>query len=186
MFFDGFPTGRNVAREARTIAAALAFCLLGAAGCVGTPAAALQSPAGAKADPRVARLLDLKKIRYEVDGQGDYKILDELPEGRTQLAFVNSNTEKYGPYETREVWAAAFRAEGPFPPETANLLLADSYRKILGAWQTIVGSDGRHVAVFAMKIPADTADADFLAACVENVIHVADDMERRLTGKDDF
>lgn len=186
MFFNGFSKVRGVRSGARAIAAGVALFVAGSAGCAGKPSAALPAPPGTKADPRVARLLDLRKIPYEIDEQGDYKIVEDLPEGRTQLAFVNSNTEKYGPYETREVWAAAYRTEGPFPAETANLLLADSYRKILGSWQTIAGSDGRHVAVFAMKIPADTADADFLAACIENVVHVADGMERQLTGKDDF
>lgn len=111
------------------------------------------------ADPRVGEALDSLGIPYEVDSDGDYKLTLNVPNGngRTQLVYINSNTERLGTMEIREVWAPAVRSNGPFSETVSNQLLKISYDKELGAWQTMLFQNGQvYVAVFAAKIAAST------------------------------
>lgn len=76
---------------------------------------------------------------------------------------------------------------GQFPAKVANDLLLDSFRKKIGAWQTMhKESDDSYLAVFAAKIDA-VADAASLSACIRAVAESADEMEEKLTGaKDEY
>ncbi|MEO0079461.1 MAG: hypothetical protein ABIK44_02130 [candidate division WOR-3 bacterium] len=137
-------------------------------------------------DHRVKKALDELGLKYTIDSDGDFKLTFEFEDGRSQLCFINSGTETFKLFEIREVWAPAYKTDGPFTATVANKLLEDSFKKKLGAWQTMVGSDGSHLAVFAAKIDAN-CDAQSLHACIKAVVSAADDMEEELTGtKDEY
>src|SRR5438270_4384084 len=76
------------------------------------------------ADPRVKAALDEIGYKFELNDDNDYKLVpiqteqagtaaNGKPIWRSQLVYVNSNTEKYGSLEIREVLAPAYLSEGP-------------------------------------------------------------------------
>uniref|UniRef100_A0A7C4CC45 YbjN domain-containing protein n=1 Tax=candidate division WOR-3 bacterium TaxID=2052148 RepID=A0A7C4CC45_UNCW3 len=151
------------------------------------PGASAQLGSTRQGDARVRKTLTEAGIEFTVDDDGDFKLIRTLDNGRTQLVYINSGTETFKNLEIREVWAPAHKTTGQFPAKVANDLLLDSFRKKIGAWQTIFKeSDNSYLAVFAAKIDAD-ADAPSLNACITAVAQSADEMEEKLTGdKDEF
>lgn len=137
------------------------------------------------ADVRVRLALEQASLKYTTDEDGDFGLLFQVSEKRTQKVFVNSRTEHYEQFEIREVWAAAYTANGSFSSMIANKLLADNELKKIGAWQTKQMRGGEYVAVFTAKIAAEM-DGDRLRTVIEAIAGAADAMEEKLTGKDDF
>lgn len=152
-----------------------------------TGVASAQLGSAKTGDARVRKALTEAGIDFTVDDDGDFKLVRTLDDGRTQLVYVNSGTETFKNLEIREVWAPAHKTIGQFPAKVANDLLLDSFRKKIGAWQTIYKeSDDSYLAVFAAKIDA-AADAASLSACIKAVAESADEMEEKLTGdKDEY
>ncbi len=148
-------------------------------------AARAQIGATGTADARVAAALDELGLAYEVDDDGDFKVVFEFEEdGRSQLAYINSATERFELFEIREIWSPGYKSAALFTAEVANRLLEDSFEKKLGAWQAMT-SKNLHVAVFAAKVAADS-DAASLQACLRLVLITADEMEKELLGTDEF
>ena len=144
------------------------------------PLASLAAPA---ADPKVAAVLDELGYKYEVDGDGDYKLVMAI-EGddgaeRSQLVFVRSPVETYGSHRIREVWSPAYKTAGAFPGPVANRLLEASDDLKLGAW---VKHDGH--ALVVVKLDAD-AGAEALEQAISAAVTSADEMERELAGDPD-
>lgn len=137
---------------------------------------------GATSDRRVQKLLDNRKLAYEVDQQGDFRVTYSLPEGRSQMAIVRSAVASYGELSVREVVSAGYRSPNiTLSAEVANRLLELNARSKLGAW-TRQGS----MALLVSRVPAD-ADARELADAIEFTATAADAVERELAaGKDDY
>lgn len=134
-------------------------------------------------DPRVRSALDEAGLRYVLDADEDFQLLFQLGEGRSQVVFINSTTEKVAPFEVREVWTGAYLAKTALPKKVANLLLLDSFNQKVGAWALWPDRSGKVMAVFTVKIDADTPP-EALASAVQAVMVVGDAMERRLSEKD--
>ncbi|UNK57317.1 YbjN domain-containing protein [Pseudoxanthomonas daejeonensis] len=144
------------------------------------PLSALAAP---KADPSVAAMLDELGYKYEVDGDGDYKMIMAL-EGkdnaeRSQLVFVRSPVETYGTHRIREIWSPAYKSSGAFPGPVANRLLEASNDLKLGAW---VKHNGH--ALLVVKLDA-AAGAEALDQAINAAVTSADEMERELAGDPD-
>jgi len=139
----------------------------------------------ATSDERVKRLLDKLELKYVVDKDGDFKLIMKLAHDRTQLVFVNSNTEKFRNMEIREVWSVAYLPSDGIISESValNLLRANTKMK-LGAWQ-IQRIGGKDAAAFTVKLAADT-DAETLNAIMVYVSEAADEKENELTQTDDL
>ena len=135
-------------------------------------------------DPRVAKALDQIGIRYEIDGTGDYKVGMKLDDERTQLAFIRSNTFEYGGVELREIFSVGLNSTGPFDARTANLLLEQNTRVKVGAWGVSRSEDDCY-AIFSAHVGAELS-GDALRAVLVGVLETADEMEKRLSGRDDF
>lgn len=179
--------------------AALVFsCLLvfahAASAQVGIPASKPPS------DPRIKVALDKIGYKYEMTADNDYKLVpirteqvgtkpDGTPNMRSQIVYVNSNTEKYGALEIREVLAPAFLSTGPLTADVANRLLRENNSVKLGSWRLIPinsgANAGKFLVMFAVQIAADS-DAETLRLAIKNVILNADRMENSITGKDDY
>src|ERR671938_271382 len=152
------------------------------------------------ADPRVKAALDEIGYKYEFVANNDYKLVpiqteqdgttpDGKPKFRSQLVYVNSNTEKYGTLEIREVLAPAFLSNGPLSAAVANRLLRENNSVKLGSWRLVVINSGenagKYLAMYAAQIAADS-DAESLRLPIKSVILIADRMEKELTGTDDY
>jgi len=143
-----------------------------------------QTASKSTGDPRVKAALEKLGLKYEVDEDGDFKVGMKFDDGRTQVAWITSQTEQLGKMEIREVSSAAYRSNGPISDKIANQLLADSAQKKLGAWQTF--NNGKtYVAVFSAKIDA-SGSPEMLESSLRVVLYSADSMEKTLTNKDDF
>lgn len=126
-------------------------------------------------DPKIAKHLDSLGYDYEIDGDGDYKLVMSLDGGRTQLVFVRSPVETYGQQRIREIWSPAYKSPtAAFPGVVANRLLEASNNLKLGAW---VKQD-QH-AVLVVKIAAD-ASAKTLDEAINAAVSSADEIEREL------
>jgi hypothetical protein len=136
-------------------------------------------------DSRVKSSLDNLGLEYSITGTGNFKVLFETGEGRTQLVFISSDTEKLGEMEIREIFAIAAILEPDDLSQSSlfSLLeLNDNY--MLGAWQ-IHGERGDYLLLFSVKMSANTTQSA-LYDLIELAAIVADDMEQKLTNKDDF
>lgn len=134
-------------------------------------------------DASIAPLLKALDYKYEVDDDGDYKLVLDVDGKRTQLVFVRSKVEEYGGQRIREVWSAGYQMEkdGAFPTVVANRLLEASMDSKMGGW----GKQGP-AAIYIVRIPAN-ADRDTLDRAITAAIDSADEMEAELTpGKDDL
>ena len=136
-------------------------------------------------DPQVRQLLDELEYEYEVDEDGDYRLVFEVAnstEKRSQLVYVRSPVETYGALRLREIWAPGYKAAGTdFPAAVANRLLSASQDNKVGAW----GKQDQY-AVFVVRLPVDSG-AEALEDAIEAAISTADAMEAELTpGKDEL
>jgi len=136
-------------------------------------------------DVQVRQLLDELEYEYEVDEDGDYRLVFEVAgstEKRSQLVYVRSPVESYGVLRVREIWAPGYKAAGTdFPAAVANRLLAATQDNKVGAW-----AKQDEYAVFVVKLPAD-AGAEALDDAIDAAITSADAMEAELTpGKDEL
>jgi hypothetical protein len=138
-------------------------------------------------DPRVKALLDQIGYKYEINADGDYKLIPVATEnGRSQLAYVISKTQQYSTLEIREIMSPAFLSTGPLSAAVANRLLRENSEVKFGAWRVELHNNGqKYLALFAVQINANS-DAETLRLAIKSVLLVADRMEKELTGTDDY
>jgi len=133
-----------------------------------------------KPDERVGRILKELDLKSVIDKDGDYKVLFDMGEGRSQVAFIISGTSKYRNLEVREIWSFAYRSpSSQFPASVANRLLEDTWPKKLGAWAKV-----KDKAVFVVKLSAN-ADKESLLSALMLALRAADHMEESLSGDTD-
>jgi hypothetical protein len=163
------------------VALALALVAVGSAR-AGSPLGGAPASAPGKADPIAQRALDNAKIKYEVDKDGDFRIVYDLDGGRTQQVWLRSATNDYGSLKIREVISYGYKAAGrELPGTVANRLLEHNNVVKLGAWVRQGGA-----ALFVTKISA-TATAKEVSDALELTAQLADEMEKEFTGaKDEF
>lgn len=165
--------GERIARA--PVACALALALLA---CPAPAILAKDDPAAARA---VRKLLDKRQLRYRIDEAGDFQIVFDLGEGRTQMAYLRPAVVAFGKARTREILSTAYQSDtDPFPPAIANRLLELNAGLKLGAF----AKQGRS-AVMIVKVPAD-AGADELNDALEATVRAADAFEKSVGGQDLF
>lgn len=143
--------------------------------------AAAGSAFAGEPDRAVGRVLDTLKYKYEVDSDGDYQLVFEMDDDRTQLVFVRSTVETYGSHHVREIWSPGYKSEGPqFPALVANRLLEDSNDSKLGGW--VKQGD---VAMFVVKVDAD-ASSEVISDAIDAAAKSADAIELEMTSKDEY
>lgn len=156
-------------------------CLL-----LGFIAAAAHAQIGAAPahDARIEALLDKAGWKYEIDSDGDFRILHRFDDDRTHLAWINSRTEHYRNLEIREIWALGYHSDRELPGDLSRTLLQKNHEYKWGSWK-IQRFDGREAAVFYVQIAAD-ADQQSLVAALLSVMGAADELEEELTDADDL
>ena len=124
-----------------------------------------QAQAG-EADAGVGKKLAAQDLKYEVDEDGDYKLLFGLDDDRSQIVWVRSPVETLGGMRIREVLAIGGKlpkskgadAAGMQATLTRDAMLKSSDQK-LGGW-VLKTSDDERVFYYVAQIPADLNAAD--------------------------
>ncbi|WP_448872398.1 YbjN domain-containing protein [Desulfobulbus propionicus] len=129
-----------------------------------------------KGDPRVREILDSENIKYVVDDDGHFKITFAYDDNRSQLVFINSNTENFAGVELREIWSVGLKGNGQLSAEVANKLLERNGRYKVGSWE-ITKQSGQVMASFKVVISAN-ADKSELMPVVQMVGIQADEVEK--------
>ena len=144
-------------------------------------AATASTALAADPDKAVGRHLDKLGYPYEIDEDGDYRMVFDMEGERTQLVYVRSVVEEYGSQHVREVWSPGYQSSTDvFPVAVANRLLEDAQDAKMGGW---VKQD--KVAMFVVKLDAD-APAEALDDAIEAASRTADAMELELTKQDEY
>jgi hypothetical protein len=136
-------------------------------------------------DSRVAKAFKELNIEYQLDDDGDYRFGFDLGEGRSQMGFIRSETFEFAGVEMREIFSVGLKSFGPFDARTSNFLLEQNTRMKVGAWSTVRDAEDNHLALFGAKIAADMK-GELLVGVILAVLTAADEMEHRLSGRDDF
>jgi hypothetical protein len=130
--------------------------------------------------------LDQLQLIYEETKAGNFKLIFDISDGRTQVVIIQTNTRDYKGLRIRDIWAPAMNSTGPLTAEVGNRLLMDSEFRELGAWEVIPGEEGEEDTVaFTVKVAADATPALIHAALLQ-AVNTADELERELTGADEF
>ncbi|GAB4216743.1 MAG: hypothetical protein OHK0012_19650 [Synechococcales cyanobacterium] len=136
-------------------------------------------------DLRVKHLLNELDIQYSLTQQGRFRVLVRFDDGRSQVAFIDSDTYEFAGFEIREVWSIAHIFPGmPDSSAMLRLLMHNEVVKI-GSWRIIERDAEEFLAVFSAPIAADT-DPRSLQGVLRAVLQTADAMEQELNGEDDF
>jgi hypothetical protein len=150
--------------------------------CAASPAQA-QDPAPVDGPGSIQARLDASGIRYEIDPDGDFKIMYSWrKESRSQLVYVAGSAEPAGGMVVRQVFAPAARIDQDgLDAAVAAALLRDNGRRILGHWAT----NDTHL-LYVIDVP-DNIDAAGLETAISSAAEIADDKEIELTqGGDEF
>lgn len=135
-------------------------------------------------DPRVKELLDKAELKYEVDSDGDFKLLNSFDNGRSQVVFILTETVQLGDLEIREVFSIGYVSADSVSAEIARNLLEENRRVKLGAWE-LNSLGGKEVGVFRAKIAAET-DVNALLMTLHAVTSTADQKEQELLSSDEL
>lgn len=141
---------------------------------------AIALPAAAS-DASVKARLDARGVKYEVDGDGDYKVTyNYSEEDRTQLVFVSGSTQSVAGFVVREIFSPAGRVEkDDIDGAKALELLGESRNNKLGSWE-LAGD----VLYFVIKL-SDNMSAAELESAMDIAAQTADDMEKEMSGDRD-
>lgn len=135
-------------------------------------------------NPKIKSLLDKAQLKYEIDSDKDFKLLFDTGGERSQVVFINSNTEELGGQTIVEIWSPAYR-QSDISNEVLARILADGSRRKVGAWEIIqVGSN--IVAVFKVKVPLSSLSPVFLRSLCGAVASTADELEEIISSGDSF
>ena len=144
---------------------------------------ALAAPGARAADPAIEALLKAAEIPFEVDKDGDYKIVyDWSKDKRSQLVYISGTTEEIAGMRLYEIFSPAkMMDDEALDPALARRLLGENATLKFGAWQ-MTGK----TLYFSGAVPAEMAAAQF-ETLISVVAGTADDMELELTpGKDNL
>jgi hypothetical protein len=135
------------------------------------------------ADAAIEALLKQADTPYEIDKDGDYKIVIEWSkENRSQLVYVGGTPETFADMRIYDVFAPALAVEGDgLPQADANKLLKAGGNLKLGAWE--LRGDG---AYFVAKVPAGNMTAEQFDKVLSLVAETADDFELEHSPSDDL
>ena len=135
------------------------------------------------ADATIESLLKQADTPYEIDKDGDYKIVIEwTKEKRSQLVYVGGSPETFADMPVYDVFAPALEVDdGGLSQADANALLKASGDLKLGAWE--LRGDG---AYFVAKVPAGNLTAEQFDKILSLAAETADNFELEHSKSDDL
>lgn len=137
-------------------------------------ACALPAKAG---DPALEALLKKADMSYELDKDGDYKLVVEWKkEKRSQLVYISHEVDDLDGLRLYNVFSPAHAFDSAdIDPALARRLLADNTRYKIGAWE-LAGKNLYYTSKIGVGLTADQ-----LHAVIFTTGEVADNMELELS-----
>ena len=130
-------------------------------------------------DPQVRRALDQEELNYEVDEDGDFRMIFNVGGGRSQLVWVKSRTVDAAGLEIRRVFSMVYFQEedSPVPDRVAQWALQRNPN--MGS----VRSTGNGVVFFEVQVDAN-ASPSTLSSVINGVAGIADKYEQEQSSGD--
>ncbi|MBY6064587.1 hypothetical protein [Pseudidiomarina sediminum] len=135
-------------------------------------------------DVRVEEALEGSRYDWEIDSDGDFRMILEFDDNRSHVLFVNSATNHLGGMEVREVWAVGATSDEGFSATVMEALLRESANVKLGGW-SIQDMGSSELAIFRAQVSAN-ASAGSLSTIIMAVATTADEFEKELLGSDEL
>ncbi len=137
-------------------------------------------------DQRIERQLNDMQMQFTTTTSGNFKLLFDMENGRSQIVFINSKTKMHEDAEVREISspAAFISTADQLSHEKLWKLLAANFESVLGAWQLEPATDGWGLH-FTVKVPAMMPEKRLIMYMV-HVAKVADAMEKEFSAVDTF
>jgi hypothetical protein len=138
-------------------------------------------------DRKCQKTLDKANLKYEIDSDGDFKLVVQVANNRTQLVYVYSNTLTYDNVEVRTIMSPALVADTDeaLTAETLRMLLVDNFENKMGSWEVVERPDGGIVIQYVVKPPADMGPED-MRSMIGLAAIAADMIEQQITEGDDL
>ena len=95
----------------------------------------------AKADKRVERELNKTTLKYEIDKDGDFKMVFKFDDKRSQVLFVRSKTSTFSDLEIRQVLSPGFKSNGKPSRKVLEAMLKQNLNVKIGAWSLMRSGD---------------------------------------------
>jgi hypothetical protein len=162
----------------------LPFLLLGSALAA---APLLSSAQQAEYDASVKKTLDKADLKYEIDEDGDFKMVIGLGEGRTQLVFVYSSVLTYDGVNVRTIMSPLKVADNreELSEDLLYQLLVENGENKIGSWEIIEAPDGKLMFQYVVKVPTDL-NADDLRSMIGLAAVAADQIENKISTEDTY
>jgi serine protease Do len=123
-------------------------------------------------DQRVSKALDAENLKYSVDAYGLFHVsFRDEGEEKATVVFVDSQTNRVGGFEIREVKTLLYTSQTPLPATLANDLLRHNFRYTLGMW-CVAENEGTYRLFFAARLDAN-ASSQQLKDAIGHVLTVA-------------
>ena len=131
-------------------------------------------------DNSMKRKLDALGQKYEIDGDGDFKMTFRFSEDkRTQIVFVSGRVEEAAPLMIRQVFAPIANIDDDKIAGKALDLLRDNFQLKIGAYEV----QGDYL-IYNIKLN-DDASGKQLAKAISLAAAVADEKEKEISGARD-
>ena len=150
-------------------------------------AAANAETAEPKADPEIKALLDRLGLKYEIDEDADFRLVNGLDDDRSHVMFIESEKSEFRDVQVRRVWAVGYKAPestNRIPSPVLRFLMEQSGSVKVGSWGLRQFGD-LEVAVFTVRVMGELSDDEWSTVLIA-VSETADEAELELTGKDDL
>ena len=132
-------------------------------------------------DPSVVALLEELEYTWKSEDNGDFRLLFDLGEERSQLVWIRNRTYERDGAAMRDVWSTALELSGKYASiKLADLLLRSNWERVIGTWAL----EGNRI-VYMVKLPVD-ATAEELDRAIGVVVDEADRLEKEHGYGDEF
>ncbi len=133
-------------------------------------------------DSRVKSRLDELGLKYEIDDDGDFRVVFNFEDDRVHEGFVLSETSRFEGLEIREIISVGHVSEGPLDADLANAFLIFNSNVKFGAWQIRSNDGERCVVIFSALVAADI-NSESLDVVLRAVIVTAENVKRKLSAQ---
>ncbi len=119
------------------------------------------------------------------DSSGNYEISVGIAGGRSQLAVIDAKIQPVDGGDVIRISSVAYACDGLISEGIANSLLAMNSTTTLGAWCIQLDKGHNRFAAYVAKIALGNS-AELLRFALLEVADMADDIESKLSGVDQF